>query len=255
MQAKYKDLDLFPPDLRFKRIKGFGEPIEKVIPIIAAIISNSQSADPLDKLMGPQNHKYIELSEDSIKQYIDLLISKANYSSNPFILSDGNKNGVYLAISLGYYDGLEKLTIGLRHNFFESVNIHIDIIDLFSQVGSTFNGFTGYYYDCAIAAFNESLIPAYKFNSSEVPQGISWINYWNGEQVDNIGRDKVMTAGWFNAIELPNKSVITVATSTRPDFANNSKHLEFFDSISKKINLKALQEKSKPSKLFQFDVW
>jgi hypothetical protein len=253
-----QDLRRFSPNIKFKRIKNAGEPMAKIIPDIATFISSSQSVGNLCELVKPRGSKSVELSEEAIQQHIDWITSRANYSSDPFILSDGNhsENGVSLSIDIGCHTNLEKLWIKSNQKFSAGGIPFPQMIDFFSVIGQSFDAFVGYLYNDAIATFNNGkYLPAHEFDSSRIPQCISWINYWSQEQVESVGRDRAMNAGWFEVVELPNRAIVTVATQDYSDLIGNSTHLECFEKISNALNLRELQEQSNPSKVFQMDSW
>ncbi len=244
-----------PIEMRLKRIKETGISIARIIPEIATVISEDQSVGELCELMRPRKH--IKLNEESLNQHIKWIDERANYASNPFILFDGRySNGVSLVIQLGHYSTLESLTIRISSNLIQQHDATDRLISMISRIGKLFDACTGYVRQFQEVAFNnQHTMPMHTYDSSKIPCGICWINYWSQEQVNNVGREKVINAGWHKLIELPNKAIVTATTSERPDLVGNSEHLKRFEQISETLSLKSLQQQSEPSKYFQFDSW
>lgn len=246
-----------PPEMVFKRVKGSGRPMAQIIPEIVSIISKWQSVEPLCKLLAPRKRKEteIELTEEALSQHIDWLNQKASESiSKAFGLFGGTgENKVHLGIALGYYSNLEKLNITLSSQFMKRDSKMDSLLDAISQIGQCFDAFTGYTYEHHVGVFNAPHnFPLSQFDSSKVPYGIWWVNYWSQQQVDTIGRERVMNAPWLKAFNSSNSAIVMAMTSERPDFTN-SKHVQRFERVTHALNLQAFQETSAPSEEFSFD--
>jgi YD repeat-containing protein len=98
-------------------------------------------------------------------------------------------------------------------------------------------------------------------NTIQKTEGTQITNYqWNQQKqligvLTSVGREKVINAEWHKLVELPNQAIVTAATSELPNLASNPEHLKKFEQISKALDLRALQEMSRPSKYFQWDSW
>lgn len=249
-----KDLLHLPPELVFKRVKGKGRPIAQVIPEITTIISEWQSVDELCYLIEPR--KTIQLTEEVLTQHISWLNQKAAESiSKAFILSDGKwKSEGYLAISLGYHSNLERLKIPISSEFLKLDFSTDRLIEAVTKIGQSFEAFTGYVYEHTVAVLNsENNIPLTKFDSSKVPYGVWWVNYWSQEQVETVGRGQIVNLNWFRVIELPNGDIVTAVTSKRPDF-HCLEDIQRFEQFIQLLDLKNLQRNIDPPTDFRFDT-
>jgi hypothetical protein len=85
------------------------------------------------------------------------------------------------------------------------------------------------------------LLLSSEFDYSRVPDGIWWINYWSSAQVEAVGRDRILSAGWFQTIELDNGGMILVATEEQTD-VTNTEHMETLKRITEAIDLRGVQE-------------
>jgi hypothetical protein len=85
------------------------------------------------------------------------------------------------------------------------------------------------------------LLLSSEFDYSRVPDGIWWINYWSSAQVEAVGRDRILSAGWFQTIELSNGGMILVATEEQTD-VTNTEHMETLKRITEAIDLRGVQE-------------
>jgi hypothetical protein len=248
-----------PPEISLKRIKGNGTPIAKIIPEVASIISQSQNTEELCNLVNTRRkNKHFDLDEESISNHISCLDARANYSSNTFILlSDGSfENPASLSIFLGHHCNIEQLKVRMKTNFLEQHDVTDIVVELMGSIGEIFDAFTGYACQFQQIEFNnQKNLPMHTYDSSKIPCGICWVNYWSQDQVNNIGREKIINAGWYKLVELPNQAIVTATTSELPNLASNPEHLKKFEQISQALDLRTLQEMNKPSKYFQFDSW
>jgi hypothetical protein len=248
-----KTLRTPPSELLFKRVKGSGSPMEQVIPEIADVISEWQSVEELCQLVDPR--KELLLTQESLSFHINWLNEKASESiSKGFVLFDGQwKSEVFLEISLGYYSNLEKLKISISSKSLNQDSVIEQLLNSTEQVGRAFDAFTGYLYGHDIAVFNEQHnLPLRQFDSSRIPYGIWWVNYWSQQQVETVGREKIANAGWSRVITLSNNAVIAFVADTKPDLTR-SEHIQAFERITRNINLRELQLSSHPPQNFSFD--
>jgi hypothetical protein len=255
MQKKNDDkYSIEVPRMCIKRIKGNGEPIAKILPEIAQMIAKSQFTGELCELVQPR--KKLDLSEESITSHINWLNKKASESiDKTFILYDGrSSNRVFITVQLGYHSNLEIIWVTFNPLFLQQADVTHKLIELISQAGQCFNAFTGYVYQSSVAEFNYvNHLPITIYDSSKIPSGIWWINYWNQEQVNSVGREIVMQANWHESIELSSKSIVSAATLEFPDLLDNPIHIYQFEHITKILKLRTSQSSSKPSEYFWLD--
>jgi hypothetical protein len=85
------------------------------------------------------------------------------------------------------------------------------------------------------------LLLSSEFDYTRAPDGIWWVNYWSSAQVEAVGRDRILAAGWFQTIELDNGGMILVATEEQTD-VTNTEHMETLKRITEAIDLRGVQE-------------
>jgi hypothetical protein len=83
------------------------------------------------------------------------------------------------------------------------------------------------------------LVPQ-EFDRTRVPDAVWWINFWNREQVETLGRTRVNSADWFQRLEQPDGALLLVATS-EPTSAEDPGHLEQLRRICQQLYLSEAQ--------------
>jgi hypothetical protein len=86
------------------------------------------------------------------------------------------------------------------------------------------------------------LLLSSEFDYTRAPDGIWWVNYWSPAQVEAVGRNRILSAGWFRTIELANGGMILVATEEQTD-VTNTEHMETLKRITEAIDLRGVQER------------
>jgi hypothetical protein len=81
-----------------------------------------------------------------------------------------------------------------------------------------------------------------EFDNREVPTGVEWLNHWSSRQVENLGRDRVLSAGWEQIIPHEN-GALTLVTTREPTSVLNSDHLQKIGVIVNHLDLCQVQQR------------
>jgi hypothetical protein len=82
----------------------------------------------------------------------------------------------------------------------------------------------------------------HELNLRMVPEAVWWLNYWSATIVDNIGRDRILTAPWAATHEMPGGALLLEATRERLDVSRRD-HCQRLREICSAIDLIAVQER------------
>jgi hypothetical protein len=93
-----------------------------------------------------------------------------------------------------------------------------------------------------IASIGKVLSPDL-FNPLEIPPAIYWFNYWNEQQVRNIGEEKIRNAAFQVITKQPDGGYILIVQKDNFD-TNNVAHLEKLAALYNYFDLYSLQEQS-----------
>ncbi|MFF0284440.1 hypothetical protein ACFYSW_29585 [Rhodococcus aetherivorans] len=84
------------------------------------------------------------------------------------------------------------------------------------------------------------LIPQ-EYDRRRVPSGVWWVNYWDAEQVETVGRERTLTAGWAEILRAPAGALALLATK-EPLNPLRADHAEQLSRLIRAIGLGELQE-------------
>jgi hypothetical protein len=234
---------MYPPEIIIKHLRDDQSIIPRALPQIALLVAEWQSIAPFYRLQYPKN-KELQLTEEAIKEHLTFLDYKLEHGVWKSILLS-NTDGKYpVNLAVSYYKPikLEKVQVLIHPRFPQETLQFEQIVKLIAQMGVIFEAYTGYLFDLSLAKFNENFsIPMTTFDSSKVPYGLWWVNYWSNTQVETVGRQKIRNADWHKLYELPNGSIIGLVTEIMTDLAN-PQHKTKLTSLSKYFDLREIQE-------------
>ncbi len=256
-----------------KRLKGSTPPLGRVLPNIARLLSQWQSVSPLSYAGSPPVP--IELNEAGISQYLQ---NKANAIGFPqgFVLSSGDRRSdLKLSIYTDDFSQIESIEFPLPYASQENF-LHVDIFsELVGQICTQFNAYHGYVRDDSIARLhgqarryfdrqfdrvppdlNQTIPPTPRlgdreilpylmleseFDNRRVPNGIWWVNFWDGTQVQTVGKERVKTAPWTAQKEFNDGAMVLVATASPTDVRDRA-HLAKLEAIARYLQLSRIQQ-------------
>lgn len=82
----------------------------------------------------------------------------------------------------------------------------------------------------------------HELNLRMVPEAVWWINYWNQTIVENVGRDRILSAPWTGIHEMPDGALLMEVTRERLDVARRD-HCQRLREICAAIDLIGVQER------------
>jgi hypothetical protein len=220
--------------------------------------------------------RIISLDEDSIRAYlqeIDDLNADEKWTACMFSCRTGSG---HFHVCISKIDGLEWIEEEIQFSFPNKTNLE-KIPNVFSKVCVLFNANFGYTFNFLLAGLHgrawrgyeqalrkhpieehqfflppelpigvedtlPSLLLGSEFDRLKVPNGIYWLNYWNPVQIENLGRDRVLSAGWEQIIPHEN-GALTLVTTREPTSVLNSDHLQKIGAIVNHLDLCQVQQR------------
>jgi hypothetical protein len=224
---------------------------------IAQILTTSFEGSPLIYSRPEKSVRQIELNEVAIAELlVEVKQSCQNeeFKSLSLSLMDKPKNSglIFYYREESYRSGFTKVE---EVEFPRPKKTTLDMLLTAAQETCLqFNAFYGYTDNLVLGQLFGRAIRAYekavaaippgetRFYFFRAPNGIWWVNYWSLAQVEAVGRDRILSADWFQTIELANGGMILVATEEQTD-VTNTEHMETLKRITEAIDLRGVQER------------